>query len=220
MIEPIPALIFIKEVSERVPSKNFRILGDKPLYQIIIDTLRQCHFISKVLVNTDSTVILDHYKDDDFVILQQRSDYLKSLTHNEANEIIKEMIQGITDKVFFNTHTTNPMLSSSTIDAFISYYFSSSFDSMFMATKLNARFWSSDLNPLNFKLGEIVKTQDLDPMYLENSCGYLFKRELFLSENNRLSGNIGLMEIDELESIDIDTESQFELASKLYSGSK
>jgi len=89
-----------------------------------------------------------------------------------------------------------------------------------MATKFNARFWSSDINPLNFKLGEIYKTQDLDPIYLDNSCGYLFKRELFLKKNNRLAGNIGLMEIDELESIDIDTESQFELASKLYSGSQ
>lgn len=216
MIKPITALVFIKEKSERVPGKNFLLFGGIPLYRVIIDTLRTCKFISKVLINTDSSEVMDFYGNDEFVCIQPRSKQLKKVTRNEANLIIQEMISNSSEKVFFNTHTTNPLLTSSTIDIFISNFFKSKFDSMFMATKLKTRCWSSDLEPINFKRNEIVKTQDLDPIYIDNSCGYIFKNEIFLKEKNRVSGKIGLMEISELESLDIDTKNQFELASMIF----
>ncbi len=53
----IAALVPMRHHSQRVPGKNFRNLGGKPLFHYILETLLQCPEIGQIAVNTDSEVI-------------------------------------------------------------------------------------------------------------------------------------------------------------------
>ncbi|MFV2043938.1 MAG: acylneuraminate cytidylyltransferase family protein, partial [Anaerolineales bacterium] len=83
-------------------------------------------------------------------------------------------------------------------------------DSLFSVTRLQARLWSAETKPLNHDPAELIRTQDLAPVFLENSCLYIFERESFLHSGNRLGGNPFMFEIRSEEALDIDTEMDFE----------
>ncbi|MGB0973287.1 MAG: acylneuraminate cytidylyltransferase family protein, partial [Mycobacterium sp.] len=57
--------------------------------------------------------------------------------------------------------------------------------------------------------------QDLTPLHLENSCLYIFRRDSFLSEENRIAASRAIFPISGLESVDIDTEDEWDLAAAL-----
>ena len=58
-LDKIVALVPMRHDSVRVPGKNYRPIAGKPLYHHILETLLACPEISRVVVDTDSPVILD-----------------------------------------------------------------------------------------------------------------------------------------------------------------
>ncbi len=48
------AYLIIKKHSERVPEKNFRELGGKPLFRWILDTLQEVVELERIVINTDA----------------------------------------------------------------------------------------------------------------------------------------------------------------------
>jgi len=59
----------------------------------------------------------------------------------------------------------------------------------------------------------LVPTQDLAPLYMENSNFYLFSRDGFLEHDRRITDATRMLEMDPLEAIDIDEEADFALAA-------
>ncbi len=58
-IPNIKALLFMKEISERVPGKNLRLFFEKPLLYWILKALSDSIYISEIIINTE-TVIVDY----------------------------------------------------------------------------------------------------------------------------------------------------------------
>ena len=61
----------------------------------------------------------------------------------------------------------------------------------------------------------LLRTQDLPPLFEENSCLYLFERESFLVRANRIGEKPVMFEVDSMEALDIDEELDFALADCL-----
>jgi CMP-N-acetylneuraminic acid synthetase len=78
------------------------------------------------------------------------------------------------------------------------------------------RFWDCETKPINHNLGELLRTQDMVPMYFENSCIYIFNREKFLKIKNRIGTNPRMFEINKVESFDIDDMEDFKIAESLH----
>jgi N-acylneuraminate cytidylyltransferase len=78
--------------------------------------------------------------------------------------------------------------------------------------------YSHDKHPLNHDPHErLVRTQDLESIYSENSCIYIFSRESFLaSGNHRIGQKPYFFEMSVIESVDVDYENEFFLAEKIY----
>ena len=114
---------------------------------------------------------------------------------------------------------TNPLLTSATLDRAIETYFSNldEYDSLFSVTRLQSRLSGQDGSPVNHNSDELIRTQDLSPIFEENSNFYIFSKNSF---NNAKKNRIGLkpqmFEVDKLEAIDIDEQQDFELAEILY----
>jgi CMP-N-acetylneuraminic acid synthetase len=216
----ILALLPMKGHSERVPNKNIRNFCGYPLYHAIMKNLIDSHYISKVVINTDSTIIkedaLKFFKDD--VIIHDRPESIQG-DFVSMNEIISYDIGRLDGEHFLQTHSTNPLMRAATIDKAIEKYLEimdKGYDSLFSVTRLQTRLYDTNGRAINHNLNELIRTQDLPPVYEENSCLYIFSRESFWKKKRRIGEKPLMFEIPREESWDIDEGIDFEIAEFLY----
>jgi CMP-N-acetylneuraminic acid synthetase len=215
------AFLPLKAHSERVPGKNFRLLGDKPLYMWIVETLLDVPLISGLIIDTDS-------EDSDLWKLSKHSKIeVKMRAPNlvgdfvSMNEIIWDHVSTTTEKDFIMTHATNPFLSKATIVEAIEKYYEmkqKEFDSLFSVSQIQGRIFNASGFPLNHDPSNLIRTQDLDAIFLENSCLYIFDKATFTNHHARIGTKPFLMPIPVIDSIDIDTKDEWDLAQQIAAG--
>lgn len=214
------ALVPMRHDSERVPGKNFRMLGDRPLYQHIVGTLLAVPEIDEVVIDTDSETIIEQAAGAfPGVRILRRPEHLRA-GEIPMNDVLVNTIRQLDAEVFLQTHSTNPFLSARTISAALRRYAegreAGTHDSLFTVTRLQARLWSEKAEPMNHDPSVLLRTQDLPPVLMENSCGYVFARKTLLERGNRIGASPLLFEIDHFEAIDIDEERDFRLAEAVW----
>lgn len=218
MPEQVVALVPMRHRSERVPGKNFRSFGGHPLYHQVVETLLACPSIAEVVIDTDSPVIKDgaaeHFPT---VTILDRAEHLRG-PKVPMNDVLVHVASQITSSFYLQTHATNPLLRSETVERAIRTYFEGmpEHDSLFSVTRRQARFWTPEGEPVNHDPEELLRTQDLPPFMEENSCLYLFRAEDLNRRGNRIGARPLLFEMDPLEALDIDEESDFVVAEILF----
>jgi CMP-N-acetylneuraminic acid synthetase len=205
--------------SQRVPEKNYRPLAGRPLFHHIIETLLAVPEISQVVVDTDSQPVTDGLREHfPSVVIIERPE---SLRHDATpvNEILLHDTAQIPADFYLQTHSTNPLLRPGTVFAAIQRLLRAypSWDSLFSVTRLQTRLYDQLGRAINHNPAILLQTQDLPPVYEENSCLYMFTRDVLLSRRNRLGERPMMFEIDAAEAWDIDDELDFEIAAFLLS---
>lgn len=213
----IVALLPMKANSERVKGKNFKLLTGKPLFRWILDSLLALPDISQVVINTDARSILaDHgLIDSDRVLIRDRKPEICG-DFVSMNKVLADDIANVPADVYLMTHTTNPLLSASTISQALQMFLSASTedtaDSLFTVNRLQTRFYRQDCSAVNHDPNNLIRTQDLEPWYEENSNLYIFTGESFASTGARIGQQPMMFETPRLESIDIDAQVDWQLA--------
>lgn len=214
-IPEIKALIFMKDHSERVPGKNVRPLCGRPLFHWIMDSLGRSRYIREVIINTDSPGIAEDAQRTFGATIHIRPDYLLGDMIG-ASPLIEYDITHTDGEYFLQTHSTNPLLRSDTIDRAIEAFFAQSVhDSLFSVTPVRTRFYWPDGRGINHDPDRPIRTQDLIPIYEENSCIYIFSRASFMKRKNRLGARPMMFLLDRFEAVDIDEEFAFAVAEAL-----
>lgn len=217
--EKIVALIPMRHDSERVLAKNRRLFAGKPLYAYIIETALRSNYISSVVVDTDSEEIkkgiMDRYENKISII--DRPYHLRDGSV-PMNDVLVYDVENVNADIFVQTHATNPFLKSETIDKAIKCYCDNhlGYDSLFSVTRRNIRLWDGQMKAVNHDPNKLIRTQDLSPIYEENSCIYIFRKEVLLNTGRRIGRKPMMYEMNKLESLDIDEEDDFILMEKLY----
>jgi len=213
----IVALVPMRHHSERVPGKNYRDLAGKPLYRHILDTLLECPEIFQVVIDTDSPVIMEGLrKDYPQVVVLERPEHLRADTM-PMNEVLLYDTAQVQADLYLQTHSTNPLLRAETISRAVQVLTSSfpTYDSLFAVTRVQTRLWDQLGRPINHNPAILLRTQDLPPVYEENSCIYIFTRQILEQRRNRLGERPFLFEIPAAEAWDIDEELDFKIVSIL-----
>jgi CMP-N-acetylneuraminic acid synthetase len=214
----IAALVPMRHNSERVPGKNYRDFAGVPLYHRIVESLLACPLITDVAIDTDSPFIHeDAAKHFPSVKLLHRPEHLQAGTV-PMNDVLLNAIGQIEADFYLQTHSTNPILRSQTITRAVQTFLDNypMYDSLFGVTRLQTRLWDSLARAVNHNPAILLRTQDLPPIYEENSCLYLFTRQILESHHNRIGSRPFLFEIEKLEAVDIDEEADFCIAELLY----
>jgi CMP-N-acetylneuraminic acid synthetase len=214
----ISAIVPMRHDSERVPGKNYRLLGDRPLYRHIVETLLSVPEIDEVVIDTDSpTIMEDAAASLPAVRLLERPAHLRD-GEIAMNDVLLNTVQALDADLFLQTHSTNPFLEAGTISRGLQELTTTpTADSLFSVTRLQARLWTKDIKPLNHDPEVLLRTQDLDPVYLENSCMYVFDRDTLVTRGNRIGAHPLVLEITGHEALDIDVEEDFRQASLVWS---
>ncbi len=213
----IVALVPMRHLSERVPGKNFRPLAGRPLYHHIVEALLAADRIETILIDTDSPIIHeDCARNFPQVQLVQRPRALRD-GDIPMNEILLHDVDQIHADLYLQTHSTNPLLKTATINGAIDAMIAGAdeHDSLFGVTRWQTRLYDAEGRPMNHDPARLLRTQDLPPVYEENSNLYIFTRENLQRFRNRIGRSPILFEIDRQESIDIDDEQTFRLAELL-----
>jgi CMP-N-acetylneuraminic acid synthetase len=211
------ALVPMRHHSQRVPGKNYRLLAGKPLFHHIIETLLAVPEIDQTVVDTDSGPVMDglrqHFPG---VTIINRPENLRA-DDIPMNNILLYDTEQVQADFYLQTHSTNPLLRSETVsravETFLAEYPEK--DSLFSVTRWQTRLYDRHGAAINHDPSVLLQTQDLPPVYEENSCLYLFTRENLAKRNHRIGVNPILFEIDPDEAWDIDEELDFEITDFL-----
>jgi CMP-N-acetylneuraminic acid synthetase len=213
----IVALVPMRHNSQRVPGKNYRVLAGKPLFQHMIETLLSVPEISEVVVDTDSAPVMEglqaHFPQ---VTIIERPQQLRD-DQVPMNHILIHDTDKIAADFYLQTHSTNPLLKPKTVSRAIQSFLSAypERDSLFSVTRLQTRLYDKDGNAINHNPMELLQTQDLPPVYEENSCLYIFNRANLIAKGHRISDRAMMFEIDAAEAWDIDEELDFAITEFL-----
>ena len=211
------ALVPMRHHSQRVPGKNYRPLAGKPLFHHIIETLLNVPEIDEIVVDTDSEAIMDGVRQH-FPRIQviNRPENLRADDVPMNDILIHDTSQYPAD-FYLQTHSTNPLLQPETVSRAINSFLTDypSRDSLFSVTRLQTRLYDQHGNAINHDPAVLIQTQDLPPVYEENSCLYIFTRENLLKRHHRIGETPAMFEINADEAWDIDEELDFAICDFL-----
>ena len=213
----IVALVPMRHHSQRVPGKNYRPLAGKPLFHHIIETLLAVPQINQIVVDTDSNEVMAGLKQHfPSVNIINRPESLRA-DDVPMNEILIHDTGLFPADFYLQTHSTNPLLKPETISSAIQLLITNypARDSLFSVTRLQTRLYDKDGNAINHNPKELIQTQDLPPVYEENSCIYIFTRENLVAKRHRISDKPLLFAIDADEAWDIEEELDFAICDFL-----
>jgi N-acylneuraminate cytidylyltransferase len=206
----------MKRHSARVPGKNVRPLDGRPLFAWVLDTLSSLDRVDAIVVDTDAPEIADAVRRDFEVEISLRPERLRGdLT--PTNDLIAYVLSQYPARTrFLQTHVTNPLLTAQTVSDAIRHFEAQDLhDSLFSVTRRQTRLYDCQARPVNHDPARLLRTQDLPPLYEENSNLYLFTRDSFSATGARIGRSPMLFEMNALEATDIDEESDFTLAEAL-----
>ena len=216
----LTAILIIKRHSARVPGKNFRALGGRPLFRWILDTLLGTDGVERVVINTDAVDRLEAcgLPQDPRLVLDPRKQALSG-DHITANTLLADVMPRFPSRVYLMTHATSPFLSAETIArALAELEASPGADSLFSVSRHRARFYGADGRALNHNPDNLVPTQDLEAWYEENSALYLFTAESFAATGSRVGQHPITFPTPPWESVDIDVPDDWHLAELIAAG--
>lgn len=205
------AFVPIRLNSKRVKGKNLRLLGNKPLMNYMLDTLVQSTGIDEVYVYCSNTEVIP--------LLPEGVHFLMRPAHLDRDETLgKEIYDAFTSVIdadlYILAHTTSPFIKTTTLENAIQKIKTEGYDSAFSVERVQTFAWYNG-KPLNYELNNIPRTQTIEPIYVETSGFFMFKREVWKELGQRIGNNPYMAIIDKVEGIDIDWPDDFDFAEQI-----
>lgn len=206
------AFVPIRLNSKRVAGKNLKMLGDKPLLQYILDTLVRVKRIDEVYVYCSKEEIVDYLPKG--VKFLKRPEFLDR-DETLGKEIYEEFTKTVDADVYILAHTTSPFMKVETVENALNKILDEDYDSAFSAEKIQTFVWYKG-KTLNYDLKEIPRTQTIEPIFVETSAFFMFKRDIWKVHKQRIGFKPYIAEVDKIEGVDIDWPEDFEFAEKIF----
>lgn len=208
----IVSFVPIKLNNQRLPGKNTMLLNGRPLCDYIFNTISSISSIDEKYVYCSDNSIEDYitpYQGRGLKYLK-RDSYLDGF-NVKGLEIVEHFVNDINADIYVLTHATQPFTKKSSIKNALEKVISGQYDSAFSAVMLQDYMWMNG-KPFNYDMKNIVRTQDLNPIYMETGAFFIFRREVFTKLGQRIGNRPFIYEIDQFEAVDIDTAEDFEFA--------
>jgi len=212
----IKIFVPIKINSQRLPRKMLLPLGNKLLCQHIFYTLLEVkkEFGNKCQVYCFcSDEKIKEYLPEGILFLKRDSE----LDKNETKGILiyKSFLNIIDDgDIYAICHATSPFIKKDSIVKGLKMMLDHGHDSALSISRVQTFCWYKN-KTLNYDLNNIVRTQDIEPIFWETSAFYMFKKHILQDMDKRIGNNPYFVETDRIESIDIDEKEDYDLAAKI-----
>ena len=208
MPKRIVAFVPIKLHSQRLAGKNVKPLGAVPLLRYILDVLVGARHIDDVYVFCSDESIVELLPPG--VKFLKREKWLDS-DETLGSEIYDSFIKKVSAEYYLLAHATSPYVKVETISRAIDKVMTGGFDSALTVKQVRNFVWFEN-RPLNYSLDNVPRTQDLEPVYVECSAFFIFRRDHWVERRRRVGETPYFVLLDGREAIDIDNQDDFSLA--------
>lgn len=208
------AFVPIKLNSQRLPHKNKLPIAGHPLCWHICNTLNQVRGIDDVYAYCSDNKVTGYLPQK--TIFKQREKWLDG-DLVKGFDIYRSFINEVDADVYVLAHTTSPFIKVSSIENALSHILSGENDSAFSAERIQTFAWYKG-KPVNYDLNDVPRTQDMEPIWVETSAFFMFRKEIFTVHNRRIGFRPYIQEVSGIEAVDIDERQDYELACKLAEG--
>ena len=226
-MDNVLCIIAARGGSKGLPNKNNKMLGGKPLIHWIIDEANKAESIDKLILSSDSDLIIDISKEKIDVPFK-RPDSISD-DHSSIIDVLKHAKSHYEKKNEFFEYIlllqpTSPFTLYSDIEKSIKVMKKENIDTLISGYKLeqthpDIMFFSNDEKVAWYnKSNKQINRQDLSTLYIRCGNIYLFKSEL-LSRDTMYGENIKFIEIPRKRALSIDNIEDFNLA-KFYINEK
>ena len=207
----VVAFVPIKLNSQRLPNKNILPIAGHPLCWHLCHSLLNVSEINEVYVYCSEERVTEYLPEG--IIFKKRD---KSLDGNlvKGFDIYRSFIREVDADLYILAHTTSPFIKSSTIENALNHIIHNGHDSAFSAERVQTFAWYKNM-PINYDLNDVPRTQDMEPIWVETSAFYMFKKEIFTEYNRRIGFKPYIQEVFGIEAIDIDEKKDYDLARKM-----
>ncbi len=208
----LTAVIPVRQGSQRVKNKNFREFAGKSLLEYKIDVVKNLS-VDEIIINTDSEHAIELAKKNDIKYHKREPYYASSeCTNSEYHEYLAKVTES---ENIIITQVTEPLVLLSTFIEAIAIFNKVDCNSLMSIKKIKEFLWYKN-KPINYNLDSAPNSQDL-PDYFSPTFGVIIvNREAMLESKNYICSKPYFYEISERESIEIDTELDFEFSEFLY----
>ena len=205
----VVAFATIKMNSQRVPFKNIRPIGSKPLCYHILETAKQVKNIDDVIVYCSDEEIVKYIPEN--VSFKKRDAYLDG-DQILAKDTYSAFLKDVPDADYYIALcTTSPFTKKETLENALEQVLSGKYDSAFSAAKHQTFAWYKN-QPINYDPYLVPRTQDMEAIYVETSAFYIFSREMWTNHQRRVGFHPYIACLDQIEAVDIDTMEDYEFA--------
>lgn len=205
------ALIPIKLNSQRLPNKNILPIAGHPLCWHLCNTLNQVKGIDEVYVYCSDPIIKQYIPEKTKFLQRPKwldGDLVKGF------DIYREFIKTVDSDIYILAHTTSPFIKAKSCEIALEHILSGENDSAFSAERIQTFAWFKE-KPINYDLNDVPRTQDIEPIWVETSAFFMFKKEIFTIHNRRIGFNPYIQEVSGIEAIDIDEKKDYDMACML-----
>ncbi len=221
------AIILARGGSKGILNKNLKILNGKPLLYWTIRQCLNCKKISKVYVSSDSKEIIKISEKFGANTITRPKNISKDNSSSESGWL---HAVNYFDKKKINLDTiialqaTSPLRESKDIKKALEYFYLKKLDSLFTGSINNEIFFnwtkiSSKLRP-NYNIHIRTRRQNLKNSILENGSFYIFNKNKFKRNKNRLFGKIGVYLMSKIKSFQIDDLNDFQIIKSIMNNKK
>ena len=215
------AFIPVRGGSKSIPLKNIKNLCGRPLVYWTVKAACSCKYIDKVYVATDSDVIsrtVQGFKcgeeKETFAKLEVIGRSAESATDTASTE--SAMIEFAEKYSFDNialVQATSPLLQGADLDRGFAAFSEDGVDGVLSVVRQKRFHWAVDgsgyAHPTNYDVFHRPRRQEFDGYLVENGAFYITSREALMHSQNRLSGNIRAVEMNEDTFFEIDEPSDW-----------
>ena len=214
MNKEIVCVIPAKLTSERCPMKNIKPFAGSTLIDIKIEQAKRVGVFDRIVVNTDSDMIIDIAKRHGVSWKLRPYEYTVCGNHEYHQYIAKSE----PDSIVCMCNCTSPLITDETIVKCVESYERISDESFSVNTVSDIKTFVFDGNdPINFNMDRFPKSQDLRPLYECNfgvsmaDSDYVVKNHGWLMLKNHY-----FVHVDKIEGLDIDYEEDFQICEFFY----
>jgi len=212
--QKIIAIIPARGGSKGIPGKNIKMFVGKPLIVHSIEHALTTPQIDTVYVSTDDDEIAKISKKAGAEIINRPKEISgDTATTESAIEHTLSVLKGKPDIIVL-LQATSPLRPKSSIENAIDKFINGNYDSLLSVSPTHRFFWkikagqiNAEYDYLNRPRRQDIKQEDIK--YVENGSIYIFTREHFEKNGNRLGGKIGYIIFPEEYSYEIDSELDF-----------
>ena len=210
------AFVPIRLNSKRVVGKNLKLLGNRPLMCYILETFIKAKGIDSVYCYCSNEDVVKYLPEG--VKFLKRPESLDS-DDTLGKDIYEEFTKTVDADIYILAHTTSPFIKKETIENALNKIINEDYDSAFSAEKIQTFAWYNG-NTLNYDIKEIPRTQTIEPVYVETSAFYMFKRDIWKVHKQRIGSKPYMAIVDKIEGVDIDWPEDFEFAERIQESYK